>query len=70
MAGNRVESGRQSFFLDERKASKRLMELIAEKNRRNPKYPFNACQEELDGVRGYCNWQFGIMLTIDSVKVY
>jgi hypothetical protein len=56
------------FFLDECKASHRLMELVAESNKRNPRYPFKTDQEELDGVRGYCNWQFGIMLTMDAVE--
>lgn len=56
------------FFLDKGKASNRLMELIAESDRRNPKYPFRSDHEELDGVRGYCNWQFGVMLTMDSVE--
>lgn len=57
------------FFLDERRASSRLMELIAESDRKNPKYPFEKKQREIDGVRGYCNWQFGIMFTMDAVAV-
>lgn len=56
------------FFLDECRASNHLKELLAESDRRNPKYPFEKDQEELDGVRGYCNWQFGIMLTMDAVE--
>jgi len=56
------------FFLDEYKASNRLMELIAESDSRNPKYPFKKDQEFVGGVRGYCNWQFGIMLTMDAVE--
>jgi hypothetical protein len=44
------------------------MELIAESDARNPKYPFKKDLECVDGVRGYCNWQFGIMLTVDAVE--
>lgn len=57
------------FFFDEQTAASRLMQLIAEYNERNSNYPCEVDQEELEGVRGYCNWRFGDMFTMDSVEV-
>ena len=57
------------YFADEQEAVQRLKELIAESDERNPRYPFETQEEDIDGIRGYCNWQFGIMLTLDSAEV-
>jgi hypothetical protein len=60
---------KSAFFLNEAKALDYMRQLIEESNKSNPKYPFETEQEDLDGVRGYCNWQFGSMITMDSVRV-
>lgn len=57
------------FFTDMNMAENRLMEWVAEHNNRNPQYKFKTELEEIDGVRGFCNWQFGIMLAIENVKL-
>jgi len=57
------------FFMDRRVAESRIRELIAQSDERNPNYPFREQQEDLDGVVGFCNWQFGTMLTLDAVEV-
>jgi len=57
------------FFTDETKAAALLSEWIFESNKRNPKYLFREEQEVVGGVRGYRNWKFGIMLTMDAVEV-
>lgn len=57
------------LFLNLVDASRKLHELIDESDKRNPKYPFEKTPENLDKISGYCNWQFGTMITLDSLEV-
>ncbi len=50
-------------------AVNRFNEIIEESNKRNPKHLFSKRMEVIDGVVGICNWQFGIMLSIDKVHI-
>lgn len=43
---------------------------IARSDERNPKYPFDTEVRMVDGVYGYCNGQFGIMVAVDRIFVY
>ncbi|TWU51484.1 hypothetical protein Poly59_30760 [Rubripirellula reticaptiva] len=56
------------FFTSKESAERRLQESIDESDRRNPKYLFESQQEDVDGLRGNCNWQFGEMLVMDAVE--
>lgn len=58
------------FFRHKKDAKNCLFKEIAESDRRNPKYLFKTTEEMVDGVVGYCNWQFGGMLTMDAVEVH
>jgi len=57
------------FFQEKTAAESRLRQRIDSSNQRNPKYPFNEKPVAIDGVVGFCNWQFGLMLTMDGVEV-
>ena len=59
----------ERFFLRKDAADKRMLEIIEDSNIRNPKYPYGAHEENLEGIVGYCNWQFGIMVTVDSIEI-
>ena len=59
----------EKFFMDPHAALKYLQDYIVDSDRRNPKYPFKKEPEEIDGVYGYCNWQFGTMISTDMVRV-
>lgn len=60
---------RSAYFFTKKLAEDTLHNWICQYNTRNPKYKFNTKLETLDGVTGYCNWQFGIMITLDTVEV-
>lgn len=69
--GNRL--GRvwsEEFFYVELVAANRLTELIIDSDKQNPKYPFSTTAVSVEGVVGFCNWQFGIMVVKDSVEVH
>jgi len=57
------------FFQDADEALAQLQNQIAKSDKQNPKYPYKTQQESIDNVFGYCNWQFGNMMALDSVKV-
>lgn len=59
----------EKFFTDPDKALAQLQNQIAKSDKQNPKYPYKVQQESIDNVFGYCNWQFGTMIAMDSVKV-
>lgn len=59
----------EDFFFNEEDANHRLRTLISENDNRNPKYPFKTLPEIIDGISGYCNWQFTTMLTVDKVEI-
>lgn len=67
--GGRIGNESMEFFFQKEMAEKRMQELIEQSNKRNPKYLFETKTTSLDGVVGYCNWQFMNMLAVDSVKV-
>ncbi len=43
--------------------------IIEKSDSRNPKYPFEKDIEGIEGIYGYCNWQFGIMVTVDRFVI-
>lgn len=59
----------EKFFFDSPAAIECQQNLISTSNDRNPKYLYKTEQESIDNVFGYCNWQFGTMIVLDSVKV-
>lgn len=50
-------------------AEQRQRELIQASDERNPKYKFCTEPVMIDRVTGFCNWQFGVMIAVDSVDV-
>lgn len=59
----------ETFFRAEESATNHLKKVIEEKNLKNPKYPYKADSEVIDGVSGFCNWQFSTMVAMDSFEV-
>jgi hypothetical protein len=57
------------LFTNADKANKRLNEIIANSDKRNPNHKFNTKIEAVENVVGLCNWQFGLMVSIDEVIV-
>ena len=67
--GGRIgRSWSEEFFTKEEDARERLADLVSESDERNPRYPFKAELETIDSTEGFCNWQFGTMLAVDSVN--
>lgn len=56
------------FFLPE-SADAYTKEIIELSNKKNPKYQYDKDQKEIDGIYGYCNWQFMVMVVVDSCEV-
>jgi hypothetical protein len=59
----------ERFFKSLDKAEGYQNQLIDESNKKNPRNMFNKEIECVDSLYGYCNWQYGIMITIDKVFV-
>ena len=59
----------EHFYFTQEQAVNHMMRVIRESNERNPRYLFKTEPETIDGVTGYCNWQFGIMTAVNSVTV-
>jgi hypothetical protein len=57
------------FFTNPDKALTQLRNQISKSDKQNPKYPYKTQPESVENVIGYCNWQFGTMIALDSIKV-
>lgn len=59
----------ENFFFDRIDAEDYLKKLIRESDERNPRYLYKSESENVDGLVGFCNWQFGIMIALDYISV-
>lgn len=59
----------ENFFSNADDAEQFLRDTIAASDERNPKYPYEKNVEGIENVWGYCNWQFGLMVTLDKFWV-
>lgn len=68
--GRRIgRTWREDFFHSEDEALQQQKELIADSNRRHPSHPYEMQMERVDSISGYCNWQFGVMTTVDVIEI-
>lgn len=59
----------EEFYSDVELAKDRQRELIESSNTKNLQYPFDDVLNNVDGHSGYCNRQFGIMISIDDIVI-
>lgn len=59
----------ERFFKTEEECQQCVKDAIQGYNETNPKYHFNTEPETVNKVTGYCNWQFGIMITSDTIEI-
>jgi len=57
------------FYRDRDSADRKMDQIILNYNIRNPKRLFKDTEEMIDKVAGRCNWNFGIMVTVDCVNI-
>jgi hypothetical protein len=57
------------FYFTQEQAVNHMMRAIRKRNESNPKYLFETEPETINGVTGYCNWQFSVMIAVNSVTV-
>lgn len=67
--GRQGKTWSEKFFFSLREAEDYQKKLLRESDERNPKYPFKKEVENIDGIYGYCNWQFGTMIAVDKIFV-
>lgn len=65
--GHLGKTWEETFFFDVEDAESHLKKLIKKSNEQNPQYPY--VPQAIDGLRGFCNWQFGIMIALDYISV-
>jgi hypothetical protein len=68
--GRRIGKTRnEEFFFDVDDAMDHQKKLIQDSDEKNPAHTFKEEIEAIDGIFGFCNWQFGIMIAVDRIEV-
>lgn len=63
------KSWEEKFFMNRETAEDFMQKRINQNNERNPQYLFKDTLENIEGIVGRCNWQFGSMIALDSFEI-